>query len=188
MGALLSCLVWNVYFMKKPLAGEPVNFAGFCSEPASGHALGLLGGVVWGVGMVSNLVAANFTGVAISYAIGQSAPMVAALWGVFVWKEFAGATGKAKMTFSSCLSSTASRFPGWRAPTVDSSLLGVSMRNHECAAHWRVRIRGKMFARKQEENKTHEFPAGCCSRRHHPRAARSFLLSCATASSVRNAD
>jgi len=46
--------------------------------------------------MVFNLVAANFTGVAISYAIGQSAPMVAALWGVFAWKEFAGAGSKAK--------------------------------------------------------------------------------------------
>jgi glucose uptake protein len=47
--------------------------------------------------MVFNLVAASFTGVAISYAIGQSAPMVAALWGVLVWKEFAGAPSKAKM-------------------------------------------------------------------------------------------
>ena len=47
--------------------------------------------------MVFNLVAASFTGVAISYAIGQSAPMVAALWGIFAWKEFAGAPGKAKM-------------------------------------------------------------------------------------------
>ena len=45
--------------------------------------------------MVFNLVAANFTGVAISYAIGQSAPMVAALWGVLVWKEFKGAPSKA---------------------------------------------------------------------------------------------
>jgi glucose uptake protein len=43
------------------------------------------------------MVAAHLTGVAISYAIGQSAPMVAALWGVFVWKEFAGAGSKAKM-------------------------------------------------------------------------------------------
>ncbi len=97
LGALLSCLVWNVYFMKKPLVGEPVSFDGYFSGPVSGHALGLLGGFIWGVGMVFNLVAASFTGVAISYAIGQSAPMVAALWGVFAWKEFAGAPGKAKM-------------------------------------------------------------------------------------------
>jgi glucose uptake protein len=97
LGALLSCLIWNVYFMKRPLVGEPVSFSGFFSAPLSGHALGLLGGVIWGIGMVFNLVAANFTGVAISYAIGQTAPMVAALWGVFVWKEFAGAPSKAKL-------------------------------------------------------------------------------------------
>jgi glucose uptake protein len=95
LGALLSCFIWNIYFMKKPLVGEPVNFSGFFSGPASGHLLGILGGVIWGTGMVFNLVAANFTGVAISYAIGQSAPMVAALWGLFVWKEFAGADAKA---------------------------------------------------------------------------------------------
>jgi len=97
LGALLSCLIWNVYFMRKPLVGEPVSFAGYFSGPISGHALGLLGGFIWGIGMVFNLVAASFTGVAISYAIGQSAPMVAALWGVLAWKEFEGAPGKAKM-------------------------------------------------------------------------------------------
>jgi glucose uptake protein len=97
LGALLSCLIWNVYFMKKPLVGEPVNFSGFFHTSFSNHLLGLLGGVLWGTAMVFNLVAANFTGVAISYAIGQSAPMIAALWGVFIWKEFAGAPGKAKI-------------------------------------------------------------------------------------------
>src|SRR5258708_12974897 len=91
LGALLSCSVWNVYFMKKPLVGEPVNFSGFFRGPASGHVLGLLGGVIWGTGMVFNLVAANFTGVAISYAIGQSPPMGAALWGGLVGNEFPGA-------------------------------------------------------------------------------------------------
>jgi glucose uptake protein len=97
LGALLSCFVWNVYFMKHPLVEEPVKFSGFFSAPFSGHALGLLGGFIWGVGMVFNLVAASFTGVAISYAIGQSAPMVAALWGVLAWKEFDGAPAKAKI-------------------------------------------------------------------------------------------
>lgn len=96
LGALLSCFIWNVYFMKKPLVGEPVNFTGFFRGPFSGHVLGVLGGVIWGTGTVFNLVAANFTGVAISYAIGQSAPMVAALWGVLAWKEFEGANRRAK--------------------------------------------------------------------------------------------
>jgi glucose uptake protein len=95
LGALLSCLIWNIYFMKHPLVGQPVNFSEFFRGPASGHLLGLLGGGIWGTGTVFNLVAANFTGVAISYAIGQSAPMVAALWGVLAWKEFRGANRKA---------------------------------------------------------------------------------------------
>lgn len=97
LGALLSCLIWNIYFMKKPLVGEPVSFSEFFRGPSSGHLLGVLGGFIWGTGMVFNLVAASFTGVAISYAIGQSAPMVAALWGVLAWKEFKGANSTAKM-------------------------------------------------------------------------------------------
>lgn len=97
LGALLSCFIWNIYFMKHPLVGEPVGFGGFFRGPASGHLLGILGGFIWGVGTMFNLVAASLTGVAISYAIGQSAPMVAALWGVLVWKEFEGAGSRAKM-------------------------------------------------------------------------------------------
>jgi len=96
MGALLSCFIWNIYFMKHPLVGEPISFSGFFHAPASGHLLGLFGGFIWGIGTVFNLVAASFTGVAISYAIGQSAPMVAALWGILVWKEFEGSGSQAK--------------------------------------------------------------------------------------------
>src|SRR5712672_294920 len=50
LGALLSCFIWNIYFMKKPLVGEPVSFAGYFKGPMSGHALGLLGGFIWGIG------------------------------------------------------------------------------------------------------------------------------------------
>jgi len=97
LGALLSCFVWNVYFMKKPLVGDPVSFGGFFSGPPSGHLLGLIGGCIWGLGTVLNLTAGKLTGQAISYAIGQSSPMVAALWGVLVWKEFAGSGKTAKL-------------------------------------------------------------------------------------------
>jgi len=97
LGALLSCFIWNLYFMKRPLAGEPVGFSGFFSAAPSGHLLGLLGGVIWGIGTVFNVVAGKSTSFAISYAIGQSAPMVGALWGIFAWKEFAGAGSRAKV-------------------------------------------------------------------------------------------
>src|SRR5271155_3750254 len=97
LGALLSCFIWNLYFMKRPLVGEPVGFGGFFTGPPSGHLLGLLGGIIWGTGTICNVVAGGSAGFALSYAIGQSAPMVGALWGVFAWKEFAGAGSKAKL-------------------------------------------------------------------------------------------
>jgi len=97
LGAFLCCFVFNVYMMKNPLEGEPVGLGAYFRVPASYHALGLLGGAIWGLGTVCNFVAASLVGVAISYAIGQASPMVAALWGVFVWHEFRGASGRAKI-------------------------------------------------------------------------------------------
>ena len=96
LGALLCCFVFNPILMRKPLTGAPVAGAEYFRAPASYHALGLLGGAIWGCGTVFNFVAASLVGVAISYAIGQASPMVACLWGVFVWKEFRGANTKAK--------------------------------------------------------------------------------------------
>jgi glucose uptake protein len=96
LGALLSCFLFMPYLMKKPLSGEPVAASGYFRATSGAHLLGLAGGFIWGIGTVFNLVAANFTGVAISYAIGQASPMVAALWGVFAWREFRGAGTRAK--------------------------------------------------------------------------------------------
>lgn len=94
-GSLLSCLAASLYFMKRPLAGVPVKFHDFFKSGLKHHVPGILGGCIWGTGTVFNLVAATCTGVAISYAIGQSAPMVAAIWGILVWREFAGSGRKA---------------------------------------------------------------------------------------------
>ena len=95
VGAFLCCFFVNIYFMRHPLVGEPVDFSGYWSARGRDHAMGVAGGVVWGLGSSFNFVAASFVGVAISYAIGQSSPMIAALWGVLAWKEFAGAKAKA---------------------------------------------------------------------------------------------
>ena len=97
LGAFLCCFIVNVYFMRRPLVGAPLDFSGFAAAGTRNHLLGIAGGLVWGTGMVFNFVAASFVGVAISYAIGQSAPMVAALWGVLVWREFAGAPPSARV-------------------------------------------------------------------------------------------
>lgn len=97
LGALASCAIFNVYFMRRPLAGDPVTFAGYFQAPATAHALGFAGGGIWGIGTVFNLVAASHVGVPIAYAIGQAAPMVAALWGLVAWHEFDGAPSRARV-------------------------------------------------------------------------------------------
>jgi len=97
LGAFVCCFVFNPILMRKPLVGAPVSFAGYAAAPVSYHVLGLLGGLIWGTGAVFNFVAANKVGVPISYAIGQSSPMIATAWGVFVWGEFRGANTKAKL-------------------------------------------------------------------------------------------
>ncbi len=48
--------------------------------------VGLIG--VWGVGMSFSIIASGQAGFAISYGLGQGATMVAAFWGVFIWREF----------------------------------------------------------------------------------------------------
>jgi glucose uptake protein len=92
LGAFACCFVVNTYFMRRPLIGAPVGIARFWTASAREHSLGIAGGLIWGLGGCFNLIAAGFVGVPISYAIGQSAPMIAALWGVAVWREFAGAS------------------------------------------------------------------------------------------------
>jgi len=96
LGAFLCCFVFNTILMRRPIVGSSVAAADYFRAPRSYHALGLLGGAIWGIGTVFNFVAASLVGVAISYAIGQASPMVACLWGVFVWKEFRGANVRAK--------------------------------------------------------------------------------------------
>ena len=70
---------------------ESSTFAGYFRAGPRNHLLGLAGGIAWAVGGCFNFIAAGFVGVPISYAIGQSAPLIAAGWGVFVWHEFKGA-------------------------------------------------------------------------------------------------
>lgn len=91
VGVFLSSFVWNTLAMRRPIAGSPVRFADYFQGDFRAHRAGLLGGLIWALGMSLSLIASSRAGFAISYGLGQGATMVAALWGVFVWKEFRGA-------------------------------------------------------------------------------------------------
>jgi glucose uptake protein len=89
VGLLASNLLWNTIVMKRPFVGPPVPFGDYFSKGTPRlHMIGLLGGIIWNLGMSLSIIAAGAAGFAISYGLGQGATLVAALWGVFIWKEF----------------------------------------------------------------------------------------------------
>lgn len=101
IGILLSTIPANWLLMKKPLDGKPpVDGADYGRAKMNWHIAGILGGFIWCCGAVSNFVASQShanVGPAVSYSIGQGATMVSALWGVFIWHEFAGAPRTARL-------------------------------------------------------------------------------------------
>lgn len=89
---VLSNLLFNTIVMKKPFVGEPVTYKQYFSGSFKTHLVGMLGGSIWCLGTALSYITAEKAGAAISYALGQGAPMVAALWGIFIWKEFKGSS------------------------------------------------------------------------------------------------
>ncbi len=92
VGLLVSNFLWNTIMMVKPLSGAPVPLGDYFTKGnARLHLVGILGGMIWNVGMSFSIVASSAAGPALSYGLGQGATMVGAFWGVFIWKEFKGA-------------------------------------------------------------------------------------------------
>ena len=89
LGIFISNFLWNTIFMYKPLKGNPVSYIDYFSLGTSKlHLIGILGGIIWCLGMSFSIIASEQAGFAISYGLGQGATMIAAAWGVFIWKEF----------------------------------------------------------------------------------------------------
>lgn len=89
LGLFVSNFLWNTFFMYRPVEGEAVTYGDYFKRGSLKiHLIGLLGGIIWNIGMSFSLVAAEQAGPAISYGLGQGATMIAAAWGVFIWKEF----------------------------------------------------------------------------------------------------
>jgi glucose uptake protein len=95
LGVFVSTFVFNIFFMNVPIHGDRLRLSSYFLGRPAWHFLGMAGGVVWAVGAIANFVAASApaevnVGPAISLAIGQCATLVTVLWGLLLWKEFAG--------------------------------------------------------------------------------------------------
>ncbi|MEM1356811.1 MAG: GRP family sugar transporter [Bacteroidota bacterium] len=91
IGILLSNFLFNSLLMRFPFVGDSVSYGDYFKGGSRNHLMGIIGGIIWCVGMSFSILASDQAGPAISYGLGQGATIVAALWGIYIWKEFAGA-------------------------------------------------------------------------------------------------
>jgi glucose uptake protein len=91
VGVAVSTPVFNSFFMRFPVEGERIKMSDYFRGSLRTHSTGVMGGLIWMFGMVVSFMSAGATNPAISYALSNAAPVVAILWGIFVWKEFKGA-------------------------------------------------------------------------------------------------
>jgi glucose uptake protein len=89
VGLLISNFLWNSINMYKPITGSACTYRQYFKDGnLSVHLVGILGGIIWNIGMAFSILASAQAGPSISYGLGQGATLIAAIWGVFIWKEF----------------------------------------------------------------------------------------------------
>jgi len=88
LGIFLSNIVFNTLLMRRPFVGTPLSYSDYFDGKFKTHLVGVLGGIIWCIGMSFSIIASDQAGPAISYGLGQGATVVAALWGIYIWKEF----------------------------------------------------------------------------------------------------
>src|SRR5579863_152230 len=102
IGVLFTTFVFNLFFMNLPVQGAPVDMAQYFTAPVTRHGLGLLGGIVWYIGMIASLIGGRVEGTArvaapVTYALEQGGTVIAALCGLLLWREYAGANTGVKI-------------------------------------------------------------------------------------------
>lgn len=108
MGVFFSTLLYSIFFALLPTQGEALRPSDYLRGTGKQHLLGLAGGVIWMAGTIANFAAASAPsavrlGPAVSYGMGQGATLISALWGLLVWREFAGANSRVRMLLTAML-------------------------------------------------------------------------------------
>src|SRR5260370_39717239 len=80
VGIFLSNFVLNTLMMKKPFVGTPVTYGDYFKGGLGTHLTGILGGIIWGVGMSFNITPSGRAGVSVSDGVGPGARMGSGFW------------------------------------------------------------------------------------------------------------
>jgi glucose uptake protein len=103
VGVLFSTFVFNLFFMNLPIEGDPLEFTAYLKGSMRQHAMGAIGGGLWALGATAALVTTTPKGdthlpQATLDLLSQSAPLLAALFGLLVWREYKGGDLRVKLS------------------------------------------------------------------------------------------
>ncbi len=92
-GIFFSTFVYEIFFMNLPVEGEPVEFGEYLNGRVGQHLAGLASGFVWFTGLLAALVATSVPEAMqgssmLRFVLAQGSPVLAALWGILVFREF----------------------------------------------------------------------------------------------------
>jgi glucose uptake protein len=101
-GVFFSSFVFDIFFMNLPVEGEPLEFGGYLKGHLRQHLAGLGSGFVWYTGLllawVCTSVPAAIQGEPIlRFMMAQGSPILAALWGIVVFREFKNSDVRVKL-------------------------------------------------------------------------------------------
>jgi glucose uptake protein len=102
LGVLFTTPIFNIFFMNLPVEGDPIDLSLFFTAKPKQHIYGLIGGAIWCTGMLAAMVAGSAPETAqgnpvLHFLLGQSWPLIAALWGVLVFGEARGGDSRIKI-------------------------------------------------------------------------------------------
>jgi glucose uptake protein len=92
-GVFLSTFIYNLFFLNLPVEGEPLELIEYFRLPFTDHLLGAFAGAILCCALLGELVSEAGppeaqVGTVMTYGIKQASIPVAAIWGVWVWKDF----------------------------------------------------------------------------------------------------
>lgn len=97
-----SSVVIVPFFLNFPVKGQPLTVARYFKINKSHHFLGALAGVLWVIGLIAGIAAQQAPGAAqptqvMMFVLSRAVPIVAAIWGILIWRETSQAPMKVHM-------------------------------------------------------------------------------------------
>ena len=101
-GVFFSSFVFDIFFMNLPVEGDPVEFGWYLDGGLKQHVSGIASGFIWYTGLLSAWACASLpeamqVAPLPRFLLAQGSPVLAALWGIVVFREFKASDIRVKL-------------------------------------------------------------------------------------------